>query len=310
MVLLIALYAAALATPLWLHSIGVLPWHYALGADAVVLLLFGLQYVSLDRAALRASRARILAAEDAPDLHNAVERLCALAELPKPRVAVIDSAVPDAFAAGRNPAHSTVAITRGLIEELEPAEIEAVLAHELAHIANRDGAVMTVASFPALSLGELIDEAPLKAWVLGLPFMLLACVVWVISTGLMLTVSRCREYAADRGSALITGAPEQLMSALQKIADKMPQIPKDDLRSVASMSAFFIIPAKLRSLTHPPLERRLARLADVARELGKPESPATAVGTTAALRRGNLGVGIGAFVVVFTVIVLLETMLR
>lgn len=160
LILLAALYLAALATPVGLHSVGLLPWRYALGADAIVLMLFGLQYASLDSAALRATRARIVGPEEAPRLHDAVERLCALAELPKPRLAVVESIVPDAFAAGRNPARSTIAITRGLVAELEPTEIEAVLAHELAHVANRDGAVMTVASFPALALGELIDEAP------------------------------------------------------------------------------------------------------------------------------------------------------
>lgn len=139
--------------------------------------------------------------------------------------------------------------------------------------------------------------------------MLFACVVRAISIGLMLTVSRCREYAADRGSALITGAPEQLMSALQKIAGKMPQIPEDDLRGVASMSAFFIVPPKLQSLTHPSLERRLARLADVSRELGKPDHPANDVGTAAVARRGNFAVAVAAFAVVFATIVVLGKVL-
>ena len=310
MILLGLLYAAGLALPLWLHSVGLLTWFWALGADGAVLLLFGAQYASLDRAALRASGARFVDREQAPRLHDAVDRLCVLAEVPKPRLAVIDSVVPDAFATGRVPSRSTIAVTRGLVAKLEPAEIEAVLAHELAHVANRDGAVMTIASFPALSLREALAGAPLRAWIFGFPFLLLGCLAYVVSTGLMLTVSRCREYSADRGSAVITGTPEQLMSALQKIAGAMPQIPDDDLRGVAAMSAFFIIPTKLRSLTHPPLARRLERLAQIARELGKPDYPAGPAVTVDGARTGNLTVGIATFVAVFAVVLLLGIVLR
>jgi heat shock protein HtpX len=300
-----ALYLAALAVPLWLHSIGLLGLAWALILDVALLALFGLQYASLDWAALRAARARFVAHAEAPDLHNSVERLCALAELPKPRVAVVDSDVPDAFATGRNPARSTVAVTTGLLQRLEAREVEAVLAHELTHVANRDGAVMTFASFPALSLREAISEASWKMWTFGLPLMLLAFLVYGISTGLMLTVSRCREYAADRGATIITGTPEYLMSALQKIAGVMPQIPEADLRSVTTMSAFFIVPPNLRSLTHPSLERRLERLSEMSRELGEPVAPAAASPRRA--RLVNLCFGIGAFVVVFAAIVLVGT---
>lgn len=306
-----SLYVMGLVAPLWLGSIGLLPWHYALGLDGLVLILFAAEYVSLDRVALRASRARLVDEQQAPELHVAVERLAAFADVPRPRIAVIESSAPDAFAAGRNPAHSTIAITCGLVAELTPAETEAVLAHEIAHIANRDGAVMTFASFPALSLRGAIRAAPLKAWIFGLPLMLLACVAYVVSTGLMLTVSRCREYAADRGAALITGAPENLMSALSKIAERMPQIPEADLRSVAAMSAFFIIPTKVRSLTHPPLESRLARLADISRELGKVDLDGeTATAPSARVRRANLLLGLVTFAVLFPLVLLIGMLLR
>jgi heat shock protein HtpX len=310
LVVLAALYGAALAAPLWLWSVGFLPWHYAFGTDAVMLLLVVAQYAALDRAALRAAGARIVSEAEGPMLHAAVGRLAALADAPKPRVAVIDSMVPNAFATGRAPARSTIAITRGLLAELEPPEVEAVLAHELAHVVNRDGAVMTVASFPALTLREVIRGASWKLWVFGLPLMVLACLAYALSLGLMLTVSRCREYAADRGAALMTGAPEQLMSALQKIAGRMPQIPEQDLRNVAAMSAFFILPTKLRSFTHPPLDKRLARLASLASELGRLDVPVAEAVTDRRTRRADVLLLLVTFVAVFAVVVLVGTALR
>jgi heat shock protein HtpX len=311
MLLLVALYLGALALPLWLHSAHLLPLLWALVSDAVILGLFGFQYRSLDWAALRASRARFVSAAEAPMLHAVVERLCGVAALPKPRLAVVDTDIPDAFAAGRNPARSTIAITRGLVARLEPAEIEGVIAHELAHVANRDGAVMTVASFPALSLREGLSEAPWRVWIFGLPLMLVACLAYAFSAALMLTVSLCREYSADRGAAIITGAPEQLMSALQKIAGAMPEIPEEDLRRVASMTAFFIVPPRLRSLTHPPLERRLERLSAMSRELGTPAIPASiAAPEPSRGSRLNPLLGAATFVVVFAFVVVVGTVVR
>jgi heat shock protein HtpX len=295
--LLLGLYLAVLVPPLWLFQQDVLSARYAFGFDAVVLGLLVLQYTSLDRLALRASRARIVTASDAPRLHAVLEKLAGLADVPKPRAAVIESGVPNAFAAGRSPQRSTVAITRGLVDRLEPEELEAVLAHELSHIANRDGAVMTLASFPALTLREAIGSAPWKMWVFGFPLMLLACVYYVVGLGIMLTISRCREFTADRGAVLLTGAPEQLMSALQKIAGSISAIPATDLRAVSQMSAFFILPTNPRALTHPSLAKRLARLEEMSRELGTAEQPRRARTTTS-----NAVAGVWAFVVVFAVV--------
>jgi heat shock protein HtpX len=218
-----------------------------------------------------------------------IERLCALADLPKPRVAIIDTDVPNAFATGRSPKHAAVAVTRGLWQRLEPQEIEGVLAHELSHVANRDVLIMTIASFFAMLAGLLTrfglyagmfggggrsrDNNSVPVWLIVL---LVSVVTYFLSQILILAISRYREFAADRGSALITGAPEHLMSALQKIASDMFRIPQRDLREVQSMNAFFIIPTNVKGsigglfLTHPPLEKRLAALAEIAREMGRP----------------------------------------
>jgi heat shock protein HtpX len=294
--LLVGLYLAALVPPLWLYHHGFLEAKLAFGFEAVVAALFALQYVSLDTAALRASRARVVSASEAPQLHAALEKLAALADIPVPRAALVESEMPNAFAAGRSPQRSTIAITRGLAERLEPQEIEAVLAHEMSHIANRDGAVMTFASFPALTLREAIRSAPWKMWVFGFPIMVVACVFYGVGLGIMLTISRCREYTADRGAAMLTGAPEQLMAALQKIAGSISAIPSTDLRTVSRMSAFFILPTNLRALTHPPIERRLARLAELSRELGQPSPPRASSASALVTGVVAFGVTFGVFV--------------
>jgi heat shock protein HtpX len=268
------------------------------GLAPMLLIVIGLaffQYYTSDKLALRASGAKIVSAEEAPDLHAMVERLCAMADLPKPRIAVVDSDVPNAFATGRNPKHAAVAVTSGLWHRLEPQEIEGVLAHELSHIANRDVLVMTIASFFAM-LAAMLTRFGLYAGMFGgfgggnrssnnnnqvpvwLIVFLVSMVVYAISFILIRTISRYREYAADRGSALITGSPENLMSALQKISSGITQIPQRDLREVQGMNAFFIIPTNWKSnmsewmMDHPPLEKRLAALSEIAREMGKPVS--------------------------------------
>jgi heat shock protein HtpX len=245
------------------------------------------QYYSSAKLALLASGAKVVERDKAPALHDMIERLCAMADLPKPKVAIIDTPVPNAFATGRNPKHAAVAVTTGLWEQLEPQEIEGVLAHELSHIANRDVLIMTLASFFAMLAG-LITRFAMYAGLWGggrrdnngppvwLIVLVVSVITYAISYVLIRAISRYREYAADRGSALITGAPEHLMSALQKIAGNIQRIPERDLREVQAMNAFFIIPASVKRgagelfATHPPLEKRLAALAEIAREMGRP----------------------------------------
>jgi heat shock protein HtpX len=267
------------------------------GLAPLLVIVIGLavfQYYTSDKLALAASGAKVVTPEQAPELHAMVERLCAMADLPKPRVAVVDTDVPNAFATGRNPKHAAIAVTTGLWQRLEPQEVESVLAHELSHVANRDVLVMTVASFFAM-LAALLTRFGLYAGIFGgfgggnrsnnnnqvpvwLIVFLVSVVVYAISFILIRTISRYREYAADRGSAIITGAPENLMSALQKISSGITMIPQRDLREVQGMNAFFIIPTNWKTnmsewmMDHPPLEKRLAALSEIAREMGRPVS--------------------------------------
>jgi len=246
------------------------------------------QWYTSDKVALMASGAKVVTPDEAPQLHAMIDRLCAMADLPKPRVAVIDTDMPNAFATGRTPKHAAIAVTTGLWNRLEPREVEGVLAHELSHIGNRDVTIMTIASFFGM-LAAILTRFGLYAGMFGggrsrdsngtpvwLIMFLVSIVVYALSWVLMMAISRYREFAADRGSALITGAPENLMSALQKIASRMVQIPQRDLREVAGMNAFFIVPTNVRQrtaelfMTHPPLEKRLAALAEIAREMGRP----------------------------------------
>jgi heat shock protein HtpX len=273
--LLYVVFALVLFT---LLDVGIIPM------ILIVIAIAGFQYYTSDKLALLASGAKVVERDQAPELHDMVERLCAMADLPKPRVAVIDTPVPNAFATGRSPKHSAVAVTTGLWDRLDRREIEGVLAHELSHIANRDVLVMTLASFFAMLAGLLMRwglffgggrdrGGGVPVWLI---VFLVSIVVYFLSYILIRTISRYREYAADRGAAIITGAPENLMSALQRIASGMVSIPQRDLRQVESMNAFFIIPTNVRSSvaelfsTHPPLEKRLARLAELSREMGRP----------------------------------------
>jgi heat shock protein HtpX len=261
-----------------------------IGIWFLVVIMGGLafvQYYTSDKIALAASRAKVVERDEAPELHDMVERLCAMADLPKPRIAVVPTDVPNAFATGRNPKNSVVAVTEGLWYRLSKPEVEGVLAHELSHIGNRDVAIMTVSSFFAM-VAALLMRVGLFGGMFGggrdrgggtpvwLIMFLVAMLTYVLSYVLILMISRYREYAADRGAAIITGAPENLMSALQRIAGQIQQIPQKDLREVQGLNAFFIVPTNVKSsfaellMTHPPLEKRLARLAAISREMGRP----------------------------------------
>lgn len=248
--------------------------------------MLGIQYYFSDQMVLWSMRARVVTPAEEPQLHAIVERLASLADLPTPRLAVIDTDMPNAFATGRNPSHAVVAVTKGLTRRLEPPEVEAVLAHEMSHVKNRDMAIITLASFFA-TVAQLIlqnfyyvrafggmrrrDErngagAAMLVWLASL-------LVWAISYFLIRALSRYREFAADRGAAILTGAPGQMMSALVKISGAMSRIPSVDMRQAEGFNAFFIVPAlkgeavwELFS-THPSLERRLAQLQKIEQEM-------------------------------------------
>jgi heat shock protein HtpX len=243
----------------------------------VAIIAGGLALVQLfasDKLALAAMGARTVSPQEAPQLHAMIERLCVQADLPKPRVAVVNTRMPNAFALGRSPKSATVCATTGIMEMLSPAELEGVMAHELTHVANRDVLVMTLASFFATIAAYIVqfgfffggsagddDDNP-SFFVL----ILVSLVVYVVSFILMQALSRYREFAADRGAAIMTGRPSALASALNKIASGMHQIPQRDLRATSELQAFYIFPPGVgKSIaglfaTHPPLEKRIAAL--------------------------------------------------
>ena len=234
------------------------------------------QLFGSDKLALHAMGAREVTPQQAPELHAMIERLCVQADLPKPKVAVADTKMPNAFALGRSPKSATVCATTGIMELLSPAELEGVMAHELTHVANRDVLVMTLAGFFATIAAYIVqfgfffgggggygDDDDNPSFIV---LFLVSLAVYVISFFLMQALSRYREFAADRGSALITGRPSALASALMKISSGMERIPKQDLRASSELSAFYIFPPGVKGsisglfATHPPMEKRIAAL--------------------------------------------------
>ncbi len=235
-------------------------------AVIVPVAVFALVQILLsDRAVLAALGARIVSPREAPELHGIVERLCVQADMPKPRVAVADTSVPNAFAVGRSRKTSAVCASTGMMRALTPSELQAVMAHELSHVRNRDVLVITVVSFFA-TVALMIMLLVRFSWRLFLGLALLALPFWVLSSFLLLALSRYREYVADREAALTTGKPSALASALSKIAGGLGGIPAEDLRATRALNAFFVVPTSVKRgprefwSTHPPIEQRLARL--------------------------------------------------
>jgi len=256
------------------------------GGIGIVILIaaafFGVQLFASDKIALSAMGAKEVSVAQAPELHSIIERLCVQADLPKPRVAVINARMPNACALGRSQKTATICATTGLLELLTPAELEGVLAHELTHVINRDVMVMTIASFFASIAAILVrfgfffggfGRGNRNAQGAFAAVLAVSVAVYAISFMLLRALSRYREYAADRGAAVLTGRPSALSSALLKINGTMERVPSRDLRSAAAMNAFFIVPARpkgsLRNLfaTHPPIEKRIAALSRLESQL-------------------------------------------
>ena len=260
------------------------------GAVTVAIIAIGMafwQWWSSDKVAMRAMRAREVTPEEAPELHGLIDRLCALADMPKPRVGVSDLEVPNAFATGRSPDRSVVCVTTGILQTLDTEELEAVLAHELSHVAHRDVLVMTIASSAGIAAGLLMRFTQFgglgrsrgnnnSALPVALVVLLVSLLVYALSFVMLRVLSRYRELCADRSGAYLTMKPGALASALQKISgESAAAIPTKDLRTANAASALCIVPAFAGGLsglmaTHPPLHQRLEQLARIQAELGRP----------------------------------------
>lgn len=246
------------------------------------------QYYAADKLVLASTGARIVSPEQAPQLHAIVERLSQLADLPKPKIAIMQSNMPNAFATGRNPKHAVVAVTTGLLNQLPPQELEAVLAHEMTHIRNRDMVVMTMAS-SLLAVASFLTQMLIWTGMWGgfdrrdrngnggytiIIVLAVSALTWFVSYVLVNALSRYREYAADRGGAILTGAPEHLISALNRISSGMGRVPTQDLRQAQPMSALYIAPPNREYVSemfadHPSLQHRIERLQDLQRQMAR-----------------------------------------
>jgi heat shock protein HtpX len=258
------------------------------GAVALIgcALLLSFQFFGSDKLALRSMGAREVSPQDAPEFHAMIERLCVQADIPKPKVAIVNSPVPNAFALGRSQKSATVCATTGIMDLLSPSELEGVMAHEITHIVNRDVMIMTLAGFFASIASTIVQFGFFFGGGFGggysdddedgpsfMVIILVSAIVWVVSFFLMQALSRYREFAADRGAAVITGRPSALSSALMKISGVNERIPQGDLRAHAEMNAFYIVPVKVKESlynlfsTHPPMEQRIAALSRLEAQL-------------------------------------------
>jgi heat shock protein HtpX len=264
-----------------------------INAAFVIVIAVGMlfvQYWFSDKLSLYAMNAHEVTPQQAPELHQIVDKLCAAADMPKPRVAIAETDIPNAFATGRTPKHAVVCATSGIMRRLDNDELEGVLAHELSHVAHRDVAVMTIASFLGVAAG-LFTRFAFYSQLFGgfgnddednngnsaIVILLVSMLVYAISFLLTRTLSRYRELSADRSGAILTGRPQELASALKKITGDMSRIPTNDLRKAEPFNAFFFTPAlangfSISSLfsTHPSLEKRLEQLNKISEELGQP----------------------------------------
>jgi heat shock protein HtpX len=258
------------------------------GAVALIgcALLLSFQFFGSDKLALRSMGAREVSPQEAPEFHAMIERLCVQADIPKPKVALVNSPVPNAFALGRSQKSATVCATTGIMDLLSPSELEGVMAHEITHIVNRDVMIMTLAGFFASIASTIVQFGFFFGGGFGggysdddedgpsfMVIILVSAIVWVVSFFLMQALSRYREFAADRGAAVITGRPSALSSALMKISGVNERIPQGDLRAHAEMNAFYIVPVKVKESlynlfsTHPPMEQRIAALSRLEAQL-------------------------------------------
>ena len=252
---------------------------FAAGVNAMFIVVFAggmalLQLFASDKMALAAMGAREVTPAEAPEFHAMIDRLCVQADLPKPKVAIAQTRMPNAFALGRSPKNATVCATTGIMEMLSPAELEGVMAHELTHVANRDVMIMTLAAFFATIAAYIVQFGMFFGGGMGddeegpgfIAVFLVSIVVYAVSFLLMQTLSRYREFAADRGAAIITGRPSALASALMKISSGMHRIPQQDMRASRELAAFYIFPPGAGKAigglfaTHPPMEKRIEAL--------------------------------------------------
>jgi heat shock protein HtpX len=263
---------------------------------AIAAIILFVQYFFSDKIALWGMHGHLVSENEAPELYGVVGRLCGLANMPMPRIAIANTDIPNAFATGRNPKNAVVCVTTGLLRRLETQEVEAVLAHELSHVAHRDVAVMTIASFLGMVAGILTrvlyyselfgsfggnrrDQNGQSLFAVEAAVMLVSIVVYAISFLLIRALSRYRELSADRSGAILIGRPAMLKSALIKISGDMGRIPMKDLRAASAFNAFFFTPAVAQNTfslstlfsTHPSLERRIEELDKIERQLGTPE---------------------------------------